>query len=271
MQGSRDSRLPKRRIAGNLTMKLGLTGGVLLGAALIGAVLASSAIAGGWSRDALRSVVSACVVAKSTLSVSFPCTDVRLGTPEAEGYALIRSPGFASEFLVTPLNPLDGIGSAELQTDAATGLWNTAWSARSDVAAALGRTLPRSAVALAVNGAGTRTQDHFHIHIDCVRQTVGKALASRAAKITTKWTKFPTRLVGDSYWVRSVASSDLSDTNIARLTAESPPADGATPLDDASVAVVPATLADGSDGFFLLANWSNASAERILDHQCKGR
>jgi len=230
----------------------------------------TSALASGWGRDALREVVSACIVAKSTLSVSFPCTDVQLGKPGNDGYALIRSPGFASEFLVTPLAPLDGIGSPELQTDAATRLWAAAWDARSDVAAALSKPLDRTQVGLAVNGAGTRTQDHFHIHIDCVRQTVRKALDARAAKITNQWTKFPSRIVGDSYWVRAIPGTDLANVNVARLVADSPQADGPMPLDGATVAVIGSTLADGSDGFYVLANWSNASAEHVLDHQCRG-
>ena len=137
----------------------------------------------------------------------------------------------------------------------------------SDVAAALGRPLQRTDVALAVNGAGARTQDHFHIHVDCVRASVRQALAARAAHIGPDWARLSVRLMRDSYWVRSIPSADLDGINVARLVAQSPQATRA-PLDRATIAVVPATLSDGSDGFFLLANWSNASAERLLDHAC---
>ncbi|MDR3474586.1 MAG: CDP-diacylglycerol diphosphatase [Devosia sp.] len=250
-------------------MRFRLWGALLLGAAAIAATVATSALAGNWSRDALRNVVTACAMAKSTVGLSFPCTDVRLGAPGSDGYALIRSPGFASEFLVTPLGPVDGIESPELQSDAATGLWNTAWSARADVAEALGRPLPRTGVGLAVNAVGTRTQDHFHIHVDCVRQSVGRALQARAKLITADWRKLPMRLAGDTYWVRALAGSDLAGTNVTRLVADSPPA-ADTPLDRATVAVIAAKLADGSDGFYLLANWTDSSAERLLDHACRG-
>ena len=251
-------------------MKLRPWGALLLGAGTIAAMIATSALAGTWSRDALRGVVAACAVAKSTVGLSFPCTDVRLGAGGTDGYALIRSPGFASEFLVTPLRPVDGIESPELQSDAATGLWNTAWDARKDVAAALGRPLPRTAVGLAVNAVGTRTQDHFHIHVDCVRQNVGRALQARARSMTDQWRKFPVRLAGDTYWARTVAASDLQGTNIARLIVESPPA-ADVPLGHATVAVIGAKLADGSDGFYVLANWTDSSAEQLLDHKCRGR
>ena len=251
-------------------MRAKLSAWLLLTVGGVVALLATSALAANLGRDALRSVVAACVVAKSTVGLSFPCTDVRLGTPGDDGYALIRSPGFDTEFLVTPLAPLDGIESPELQSDAATNLWASAWSARSNVAAALGRPLGRTDVALAVNAAGSRTQDHFHIHIDCVRQNVGKALGEKADDITSRWSRFPGKLQRDTYWIRSVSGADLAGTNVARLVAESPPA-ASNPIEHATVAVIPATLTGGSDGFYLLANWTNSSAERLLDHACRGR
>ena len=124
-------------------------------------------------------------------------------------------------------------------------------------------------MALAVNASGTRTQDHFHIIIDCVRQGLTTAL-NNTSNISDQWSPFPTRLRGDSYWVRSLAGTDLSGVNIASLLAASPPAAN-VPLDEATVAIVGATLANGSDGFYLLANWENSSAERLLDHECRGR
>jgi CDP-diacylglycerol pyrophosphatase len=242
---------------------------VWAGAATV--LLATSALASNWGRDALRNVVAACVVAKSTLGLSFPCADVKLGTSGEEGYALIRSPGFDTEYLVAPLAPLDGIESPELQSDAATGLWASAWSARTDVSAALGKPLARTAVALAVNAAGSRTQDHFHIHVDCLRQSVGAALEAKGSGISTAaWSRFPGKLQRDTYWVRAIPGESLDGVNIARLVAESPQA-ASNPLEHATVAVVPSRLADGADGFYVLANWTNSSAERLLDHTCRGR
>ena len=70
--------------------------------------------------------------------------------------------------------------------------------------------------------------------------------------------------------MRAIASSDLSGVNVARLLAAAPPAANA-PMGHATLAVAPATLADGTQGFFLLANWADSSAERLLDHECRGR
>ena len=237
---------------------------------LVSAIITLPAAAQGIGRGALRNVVGACVVAKSTLGLAFPCADVRLDSPGADGYAIIRSPGFSSEFLLAPTAPMDGIESSALETDAATGFWQAAWAARQNVSDTLGHPLGRTDVALAVNASGTRTQDHFHIHVDCVRQSVIQVLSTRAKAISDQWAPFPARLQGETYWVRTVAGADLGGVNVARLIADAPQK-VTQPIGHATLALVGAKLADGSDGFYLLANWANSSAERLLDHDCKGR
>lgn len=232
--------------------------------------MATATFADPFGRDALRSVVGACVVSKTALGLSFPCSDVVLDKPGADGYAVIRSPGFRSEYLLSPLIAVDGIESPALQADAATGLWQAAWNMRGDVIAALGRDQPRTGLALAVNASGTRTQDHFHIHLDCLRTSVGKILAEKGSSITERWSSFATPLRGERYWARAIASPDLAGINIVKLLADAPPA-AEYPMADATLAVVGARLADGSDGFYLLANWRNSSAERLLDHRCRVR
>jgi CDP-diacylglycerol pyrophosphatase len=245
-----------------------LPGALLAIGAFLAATLATTTLADPFGRDALRSVVAACAVSKSTLGLAFPCTDVELGSPGRDGYAVIRSPGFASEFLLSPLAAYDGIESPGLRSDAATGLWQAAWSMRADVIEALGRPVPRTDLALAVNASGPRTQDHFHIHLDCLRASVGKTLDTRRASITEAWTRLRVPLRGQTYWARAIPGPDLSGVNVPRLIAEAPPA-ASQPMDHLTLAVVGATLADGSDGFYLLANWQNIAAERLLDHRCR--
>ena len=249
-------------------MKLPMLVALLLLGGAVATTIATSAPAQGLSRAALRQVVGACAMSKTALGLSFPCADVQLGKPGADGYAIIRSPGFASEFLLASLAPMDGIESAGLQSDAATGFWKAAWDARLEVAAVLDRPLARTNVALAVNAEGTRTQDQFHIHIDCIRQGVARLLSANAALITDQWSKFPSRLLGQPYWARSIAGTDLSGVNVVKLMATAPPA-AAAPSGWATLAVVGAKLPDGADGFYLLANWGNTSAERLLDHACR--
>ena len=170
--------------------------------------------------------------------------------------------------LLAPLADYDGIESPELQADAATDLWRAAWAMRSDVAAALGRALPRTDLALAVNASGTRTQDHFHIHLDCLRSYIGADLAGLKGQITDRWARLSKTLRGTYYWARSLKSTDLAGINVPRLVADSPPALN-HPMGHVTLAVVGTTLSDGSDGFYLLANWQNLSAEALLDHHCR--
>lgn len=244
---------------------------VLWGTLLLAGIalaVATAGLADPFGRDALRGVVAACEMSKRTLGISFPCNDVNLGGPSADGYVTIHSPGFASEFLLAPLADYDGIESHGLQADSATRLWQAAWAMRDDVVAALGRDVPRNGLALAVNASGTRTQDHFHIHLDCLRGSVGRELGGLKAEITEDWAKMREPLRGSYYWGRAVASADLGGVNIARLVADAPPARD-HPMGHVTLAVVPETLSDGSDGFFLLANWQNLSAEALLDHHCR--
>lgn len=244
---------------------------VLWGALLLAGValaVATASLADPFGRDALRGVVAACEMSKRTLGLSFPCNDVKLGSPTSDGYVTIHSPGFASEFLLAPLADYDGIESRGLQADAATGLWHAAWAMRSDVLTALGRDVPRNGLALAVNASGTRTQDHFHIHLDCLRGHVGRELETLKGEITGDWARMREPLRGSYYWGRTIDSADLGGVNIARLIADAPPARN-HPMGHVTLAVVPETLRDGSDGFLLLANWQNLSAEALLDHHCR--
>ena len=237
---------------------------------LVGIVLAvaTASLADPFGRDALRGVVAACEMSKRAIGINFPCSEVNLGSPTSDGYVTIHSPGFVSEYLLAPLADYDGIESPELQADAATDLWRAAWAMRSDVAAALGRALPRTDLALAVNASGTRTQDHFHIHLDCLRSYIGADLAGLKDQITDRWARLSKTLRGTYYWARSLKSTDLTGINVPRLVADSPPALN-HPMGHVTLAVVGTTLSDGSDGFYLLANWQNLSAEALLDHHCR--
>jgi CDP-diacylglycerol pyrophosphatase len=254
------------------TMRAKRPGKVVLWGALllvgVGLAVATASLADPFGRDALRGVVAACEMSKRAFGISFPCDEVNLGGPASDGYVTIHSPGFASEFLLAPLADYDGIESHGLQADAATGLWHAAWAMRDDVAAALGREVPRKGLALAVNASGMRTQDHFHIHLDCLRGSIGRELDALKAEITESWARMRKPLRGNYYWGRAIASADLAGINVARLIADAPPARD-HPMGHVTLAVVPETLSDGSDGFFLLANWQNLSAEALLDHHCR--
>jgi CDP-diacylglycerol pyrophosphatase len=237
--------------------------------AVFAAMITTSALPNGWDRGVLRQVVSACATMKRTAGTGFPCAEVHLATSDSVGYVRLRPPGMTTESLILPIAPLDGIESPPLQAEAATPLWAAAWAARGAVEDALGHEVPRDGIALAVNARGTRTQDQFHIHVDCLNGTIEAALARRAPDLSDSWALYPDRLRGVRYWARTIRSADLSGVNVAQLVSAGLPG-AAAAMDRVTLAVVPMTLGDGTPGFVLLANTANLSAERLLDHSCRG-
>jgi CDP-diacylglycerol pyrophosphatase len=237
--------------------------------AVFAATITTSALPNGWDRGVLRQVVAACAAMKRTAGTGFPCAEVHLATPDSVGYVRLRPPGMATESLIVPIAPLEGIESPPLQAPAATPLWAAAWDARTDVEGALGHAVPRDAIGLAVNARGTRTQDQFHIHVDCLNVSIEAALARRAPALSDHWTPYPDRLRGVHYWARTIHSPDLAGINVAQLVSNGLPG-AAAAMDRVTLALAPITLGDGAPGFLLLANTANRSAERLLDHACRG-
>ena len=73
---------------------------------------------------------------------------------------------------------------------------------------------------MAINGAGARTQDQLHIHVDCVRADVRAALQGAAPGIGEKWADFT--LLGHLYRARRIMGDDPAPDPF-RLLAEDPP------------------------------------------------
>jgi len=232
------------------------------------AILPQAALSGSFQRDALEHVVSACAFTKRTVGVSFPCLDVKTGGPKGGDYAVVRAPQFRTEVLIVPVDDIAGIEDPALQTASSAHLWQAAWEARHFVSDALWRNLPRGAVGLAVNSVGGRSQDRFHIHVDCLDPRVERALLAGKDRIGDRWQRFPWPLAGRRYWARAVESTDLAGVNVAALISRGLPG-ARTSMKRVSVAIVGTTLANGREGFLLLANDSNVVAETLLDHSCR--
>jgi len=213
------------------------------------------------SRSALWAVVQSCVV-----GLTFLCQEITAPADGNElGYAVINSTHSPTEFLIVPAVQVAGVESPAARSTAGARLWQLAWDERHRVDHVLGRALPRTAVGLAVNSAGTRTQDQLHIHLECVSAKVQRRLASQAPALPGPWTALPKKLAGSHYFIKTVASANLSQINVLEEVANLP---GAT-MSNASVAAIGAVLADGQDGFYLLVNFDNVSSERLLDHSCR--
>jgi len=246
---------------------------IILGVvALIGVAGFTAALAGYSQRDALGAVVAGCALNKTLSGSAFPCLAIEQGQASS-AYALIRPPRNPTEILVVPTADVPGIEAPDLSGPAGAHYWQAAWEARNAVAAALGRPLERSAVALAVNSKATRTQDRFHIHVDCLGNPERAIFAEYGRSITTEWSRFPVPVEKRNFWVRALAGSDLGTTNPVTLMLQGLPFAARNP-GAMSLAVVGATFADGSDGFYLVAEqalprkWGTGQTEDLLDHYC---
>jgi CDP-diacylglycerol pyrophosphatase len=126
---------------------------------------------------------------------------------------------------------------------------------------------------MAINSARDRSQDQFHIHIDCVRPQVADSLSKHIGAIGDSWEEFPFDLAGHRYSAMRVSSTDLRGVNPFRLlTLEG--AKGGHDIASRTLVVVGAAFGKGRDGFVLLSDrvnvfrWDFAHGEDLLDHSC---
>jgi CDP-diacylglycerol pyrophosphatase len=152
--------------------------------------------------------------------------------------------------------------SPELLEPAAPNYFAAAWSSRDLLAGVVGHPVPRSAVALALNPRRARSQDQFHIHIECLRADVGEALRSAAPRLTDDWS--PVALGAWSYEALRVRGADLHADPIELLADKLPAAKSA--LADYTLVVAGAEFRDGP-GFILLAG-TGPAGELLLDSTC---
>jgi CDP-diacylglycerol pyrophosphatase len=233
-------------------------------ALLIGSTISAWALFGGTE---LWSVVSYCSAQHQAIGLKFPCLSVEPAREGRGGYALIETPNLRSEVLLVPTTRIVGIEDPLARSPVGARYWAEAWARRDTVAQRLGRRLAWDEVGLAVNSRATRSQNQLHIHIDCVRPDLVADFARR--RVGAQWTTlrepdFP------PIWVRQVAASDLAGLNPVEEVAKGVTGPGS--LDSMGIALRGARLANGSDGYYLVALRSKDpkfGAESLLDHRCR--
>ena len=243
--------------------------------AALGSVAGITAGFAGYSkRDALGAVVDGCALNKTIFGSAFPCVSVEQA-PSSIAYALLKPPSNPTELLLVPTTAIAGIETPALRKPTGALYWQAAWEARGAVMAALGRPLDRTAIGLAVNSGQARSQDRFHIHVDCLGYVNRQLIAAHRSDITTQWRRFSVELEHRHFWMRRVAGSDLSAINPVALMLDGLPFAHREPA-GMSLAVLGATFEDGSEGFYLAAEQADprmpgsGSAEDLLDHSCNG-
>jgi CDP-diacylglycerol pyrophosphatase len=202
-----------------------------------------------------------------------PCALVELSDGVDKGYAILKDIDGATQFLLIPTIRTSGIESFSILDPDAPNYWDAAWRARYFVEERAQQPLPRDDISLAINSSAGRTQDQFHIHIDCVRADVKAALAAHQSGIAAVWSPFPVPLAGHMYQAMRIEAAYLGEVNPFRLLADSDPKIAAD-MGRHTLVVVGITFAGDKPGFVILddhadlASGDRASGSQLQDRAC---
>jgi CDP-diacylglycerol pyrophosphatase len=198
-----------------------------------------------------------------------PCAEVNL----AGGYAVLKDIKGASQFLLIPTTQVGGIEDRSLLAPFARNYFADAWQARSFVEKALGHAMPRDMLSLAINSESGRTQDQFHIHIDCIRADVRDTLLRERRNIGWRWTLLKTLLAGHQYRAMRVTGLTLFGHNPFKLLAWGVPGVRAD-MGQHTLVVVGMVFGGRVPGFVILDDHADkalgdwGSGEELQDHGC---
>jgi CDP-diacylglycerol pyrophosphatase len=226
-------------------------------------------------RDALWIVVhDDCVPDELHSHDPSPCARVDLDGGIEKGFVILKDIRGGEQFLLIPTARIPGIESPVILAPDAPNYFADAWDAQKYLEDAVGRTLPRDDISLAINSVAGRSQDQLHIHVDCVRQDVQAALREQASSIGQQWAPINFAFTEHHYWAMWVAGDQLGANNPFRLLADGLPG-AAQNMGDRTLVVVGATRANGDAGFVILEdqvdreNYDNANGEELMDHACR--
>jgi CDP-diacylglycerol pyrophosphatase len=217
-------------------------------------------------RDALRHIVQdQCVVNWTQKHDPAPCKSVFLPDTrtESSGYALLEDRKGGAHYLLIPTQTMAGMESAELLDADMPNYFAEAWRARDLIAGFVGHEVPRTAIGLAINTAHTRTQDQFHVHIECLRQDVAASLRESAEQITNFWS--PVMVVGSTYQAQRIMGDGLEGSNLFELLANLKP-DVRHHMGDYTLVVAGMQFKSGP-GFIVLTG-TGPTGELLLDASC---
>ncbi len=187
------------------------------------------------------------------------------------GYVLLKDKSGASQYLLIPAMRVSGIESPSLLSAQSPNYFAYAWNNRQLVSKALKRDLPDDDVGLAVNSARARTQDQFHIHIDCVSPYIKHQLANTAEQISGAWASV--NWDGRSYHVVRMREDQFSMTNLLRMVAEGIPG-AATDMAGETIFVTAYSSQAEPRALYVVERHIDTSstdhweAEDLLDHTC---
>ena len=203
-----------------------------------------------------------------------PCADIALGEGEQRGVSLLKDRVGIAQHLLIPTWRISGIEDTSLMSAQTPNLWQAAWQERRFVAQSLGHPLDDRAFGMAINSAYARSQDQFHIHLDCLSPAATAAFPELMALTANQWTNVNAPLPGGHYRALRLEAADLTGVAPFQLLADSLPPE--TDMGHQSLAIVTFAAGDGTRSFVLLATsfdplrGERGHAEDLLDQSCAG-
>jgi len=214
-----------------------------------------------------------CVPGQERVGNPAPCAAVHIQDGVDRGYVVLKDLIGATQYLLLPTTFVSGIESPDLLLPNAPNYFGDAWGERGYVERAAQRALPRAAISLAVNSMLNRSQNHLHIHMDCMRLDVQATLQRLLAGIGDDWAVLPEPLVGHSYRARRILGEDLGSADPFLLLADGVPGARAA-MGAQTLTVVGAQFAEGKPGFVVLNARADVGTgafirgEELQDHSC---
>jgi CDP-diacylglycerol pyrophosphatase len=217
-------------------------------------------------RDALRQIVQEqCVIHWIQKQDPAPCERVFLpdSNPEGSGYAVLADRKGGAHYLLIPTQTMAGIESSELLDPDSPNYFAEAWHARDYLAKFVGHPIPRVDVGLAINTARSRSQDQFHVHIECLRQEVVDSLRAAADQLGDTWA--PVMVAGSTYQAERIVGDALDSANPFEMLAKLGP-DVRHHMGDYTLVVAGMQFRSGA-GFVILTG-TGPTGELLLDPTC---
>jgi CDP-diacylglycerol pyrophosphatase len=217
-------------------------------------------------RDALRQIVQdQCVVHWTQHKGPAPCELVFLadGKSNSSGYAILADRKGGAHYLLIPTQTMAGTDASELLDPDLPNYFAQAWHARDLLSKFVGHEVPRAAIGLATNNVQNRSQDQFHIHIECLRREVMESLRAVAEQLTDKWS--PVSVAGSTYEALRIGSVDLDGSNPFELLATLGPE---TRHHMGDYTVVVAGMQFNSGPGFVMLTGTGRTGELLLESSC---
>jgi CDP-diacylglycerol pyrophosphatase len=217
-------------------------------------------------RDAYQQIVqNQCVTNWLQHNNPSPCEKVFLADakPDSTGYALLADPDGGAHYLLIPTQTMTSTDSGELLDPNLPNYFAEAWHGRELLSKYIGHAVPRTDVGLAVATAATRTQNQFHIHIECLRQEVVDSLKASADRVTDVWS--PVTVAGFPFQAVRLSIQGLEVSNPFELVANLSP-DARHHVGNYTVVIAGVQYQSGP-GFIVLAG-NGPSGDLLLDPGC---